>query len=194
MKKTIAVFVVLFVLWLGYIVSPFISLFAVVRAAETGDASAIEQRVNFPALRRSLSAQIVSTYARLTGMQTDRAGLTVGVAASFIDPFIEKLLTPAALADLLRGGWPKGVLADGTPDLSSALDLGAISNALKLYWNSDYGVGEVRILVPPDQPKGKQFRVELALSNWVWKLSGLGLPNELQERLAREMMKQQGKT
>jgi hypothetical protein len=192
MRKTIAVSVVLFALWLGYLVWPFVSLFAVVRAAQAGDTATIEQRVNFPALRRSLSGQIIQTYARLSGTQTDRAGISVGVAASFVDPFIEKLLSPAALADLLRGGWPRAIISDGPA--GSGLDLGTLSNAWWLYWNSDYGIGEVRILLPPDQPKEKQFRVELALNDWVWRLSGLDLPLDLQERLARELMKQQGKT
>jgi hypothetical protein len=193
MKKTIAAFVILFALILGYVAWPFVSLFAVVRAAEAGDTAAIEQRVNFPALRRSVSAQVIGTYARLTGMKTDGAGLTVGIAASFADPFIEKLLSPAALADLLRGAWPKTVVSDGLPG-GGAIDLSSLTDALRLYWYSDYGIGEVRIHVPADQPKEKRFRVELALNNWVWKLNGLGLPVDLQERLARELMKQQGKT
>jgi hypothetical protein len=44
--------------------------------------------------------------------------------------------------------------------------------------------------VPVNRPKEKQFRVRLALSGWTWKLSGLDLPHELQERLVREFAKQ----
>ena len=88
MRKTVAVFIVLFALLLGYIAWPLVSLFSVLSAAQAGDTTTIEQRVNFPALRRSLSVQIVQTYARLTGAQTDRAGIAVGAAASFVDPFI----------------------------------------------------------------------------------------------------------
>ena len=36
--------------------------------------------------------------------------------------------------------------------------------------------------------------VQLALTDWTWKLSGLDLPVALQEQLAREVMKQQGKS
>lgn len=194
MKKTVAAFVLLFALILGYVVWPFVSLFAVVRAAEAGDATMIEERVNFPALRRSVSTQVMGTYARLTGMKTDSSGLTVGLAASFADPFIEKLLSPAVLADLLRGAWPKAIVSEALPGASGGIDLSSFTDALRLYWYSDYGIGEVRIQLPADQPKEKRFRVELALNNWVWKLTGLGLPADLQERLARELMKQQGKT
>ena len=193
MRKNIAALLVLFALWVGYLVWPFASLIAVVRAAEAGDAAAISERVNFPSLRRSLAAQVIQTYARLNGMSLDGAGLTVGLGASFADPFIEKLLSPAALADLLRNGWPKAIFSDG-PAGTPGFSLGTLGDALSLYWNSDYGIGEVRVSVPASQPKEKQFRVELALNDWTWKLSGLGLPRDLQERLARELMKQQGKT
>lgn len=192
MKKTIAVVVLLLALWVGYLAWPFVSLLAVVRAAESGDVAAIQERVNFPALRRSLSGQIISTYARFTGMKLDGAGLTVGLAASLADPFIEKMLSPAALADLLRSGWPKGVLSDAAPG-AGGVSPSAIGNAWRLFLNSDYGIGEVRVTVPVDQPKEKQFRIELGLHDWSWKLQGLGLPVELQERLARELMKEQGK-
>ena len=65
-----------------------------------------------------------------------------------------------------------------------------LGNVWQLYLNSDYGIGEARFSVPVNRPKEKQFRVRLALSGWTWKLSGLDLPQELQERLAREFVKQ----
>jgi hypothetical protein len=192
MRKTIVALVVLIPLWLGYLIWPFASLFAVVRAAQAADSAAIAQHVNFPALRRSLAGQIIDTYARLTGTRLDRAGITVGVASSFADPLLEKLLAPATLAELLRSGWPKSVLAEAPPGIGG-LDQAALGNAWQLFLNSDYGIGEVRITLPAGQPKEKQYRVDLALDQWTWKLSGLLLPRETQERLARELMKQQGK-
>jgi hypothetical protein len=192
MRKILAATLVAIALSAGYMAWPYASLIGVVRAAKAGDVAQIKERVNVGALRRSLAYQIFQTYARLTGMRLDSAGLTVGAATSFIDPMVEKLLTPATLAELMRTGWPKAVLPEG-PISVEGLDPETLGNAFQLFLNSDYGIGEVRVTVPVHQPKEKQFRVELALERWVWKLNGLALPVELQERLARELMKQQGK-
>jgi hypothetical protein len=193
MRKTIATLLLLAALCSGYVAWPFVSLFGVVRAAQAGDVAKVRSRVDFPALRRSLAGQIVATYARLNGIRPDPTGLTVGVVASFMDPFIEKLMSPVAITELMRNGWPQSVL-DERPAGFEGLDSDTLGNAWQLYLNSDYGIGEVRITVPIRAPKEKQYRVQLALSDWTWKLSGLDLPVALQERLAREVMKQQGKS
>jgi hypothetical protein len=192
MRKTAVATAILLALCLFYVVWPFASLVSVVRAARAGDVVAIEQRVDWPALRRSLAGQIVATYARLNGMRLDRAGLTVGAVTSFMDPFIEKLLLPENIGELMRNGWPKAVLPDAPAGIEG-LDPDLLGNAWQLYLNSDYGIGEVRTTLPFHQPRDRQYRVQLALSNWTWKLSGLDLPVALQEHLVRELMKQQGK-
>jgi hypothetical protein len=193
MRKTIATLLLLAVLCTGYVAWPFVSLYAVVRAAQAGDVAAVQSRIDFPALRRSLAGQVVAAYARLNGIRPDPTGLTVGVVTSFMDPFIEKLMSPVAITELMRNGWPQSVL-DERPTGFEGLDTDTLGNAWQLYLNSDYGIGEVRIIVPIRAPKEKQYRVQLALSAWTWKLSGLDLPVALQERLAREVMKQQGKS
>jgi hypothetical protein len=191
MKKAVPALVVLVALWAAYIIWPLFSLFELVRAAQAGDAAAIVRRVDFPAMRRSIAGQVVETYTRLSGLRMERTGL-IGFASAFADPLIEKLITPAVLAEIVRGGWPSTVLAE-QPAGTRGFGLGALNEAWRLFVNSDYGIGEVRIFVPVDQPKDKQFRVLLALSGGTWKLAGLDLPAELQERLARELMKLQNK-
>src|SRR5215207_10010607 len=111
MRKTVISIAVLAGLCLAYVAWPFASLFEVVRAAQAGDVDAIARRVDFAALRRSLVAQLIETHARLAGKQLDRSGLTVGLASSLADPFVEKLISPATLAQIIRGGWPNA-LAD----------------------------------------------------------------------------------
>ena len=153
MRKTLTVFLVLFVFWLGYIVWPFASLLSVVRAAQTGDAAAIAQRVDYPKLRRSVAVQILQAYAELSGIKLDSASVAIGLTAAFADPFVEKLLTPAALAELLRSGWPKATLGDDAPAGSAGVGSSPLGNPWQLYLNSDYGIGVVRITLPIDQPK-----------------------------------------
>ena len=82
MRKTLGVFAILFLLWLGYIVWPFGSLFSVVRAAQARDAIALAQRVDFPRLRRSVAVQILQAYAGLSGIKLDSASVAIGLTES----------------------------------------------------------------------------------------------------------------
>jgi hypothetical protein len=189
MRKTLIGLAVLGALCLAYVVWPFASLYGVVRAAKANDAGAIARRIDAPALRRSLTAQLIETYRRITG-RTGRSGLMASVAASFTDPLVEKLITSASITELMRSGWTVPLLGD-RPAGFEGLDPNALGNAWQLYLQADYGLGEVRFPVPVSRPKEKQFRVRLALSGWTWKLAGLDLPHDLQERLVRELIKQE---
>jgi hypothetical protein len=192
MRKTIAGAAIVIALILFYVAWPFGSLIAVVRAAHAGDVKTVEQRVDWPALRRSFAGQIVGAYGRITGVRLDQSPVTVGVVTSFMDGFIEKLVLPENVSALMRDGWPKAIIDEGPAGIEG-LDPQTLGNAWQLYLNSDYGIGEVRTLVPFHQPKDKQFRVHLGLSHGSWKLTGLDLPVALQDKLARELLRQQGK-
>jgi hypothetical protein len=190
MKKTIAAIVLLFAVWFAWSAWPFLALYDLVRAAQAGDVAAIERGVDFPELRRSLSTQIIQAYARVSGKKVASGGLMIGIASAFADPFVEKLLSPQTLTDLLKNGWPRDMLAD-RPEGFEGLDLKTIGSALQLYFAADYGIGEFRVPVPINLPVPRQFRIRLALVDWTWKLSGLDLPHPLQDRLARELIRQE---
>src|SRR5258708_14808224 len=126
---------------------------------------------------------------RVTGKKLHGGGLMIGIASAFADPFVEKLLSAQTLTDLLKNGWPRDMLAE-RPEGFEGLDLNTLGNALQLYLAADYGIGEFRVPVPINLPLPRQFRIHLTLSDWTWKLSGLDLPTALQDRLARELIKQ----
>jgi hypothetical protein len=189
MKKTVITIFVLVAVWLAWSAWPFFALYDIARAAQAGDAARIERRVDLASLQRSLTDQIIAAYERVTGVR--QRGLVGAVAGAAVDPFIAKLLTPEALAALLRDGWPKGILAEPPPGFA-APDLTALGNILSLYAASDYGIGEFRIALPLDLPAERRFRLQLALSHWTWRLTALDLPPELTERLAREFAKERG--
>lgn len=194
MRKPLIVAGVLFALCAAYVVWPFASLFAVVRAAQSGDTAMIAQRIDTAGLRRSLTAQLIEAYARVSGKPLSRSGVVAGIAGiagSFTDPVVEKLLASPVIAEMIRTGWSKQVLATDRPIAMEGLDAGALGNAWQLYLNSDYGLGEVRYAIPVTRPKEQRFRVRLALSGWTWKLSGLDLPQALQEQIVRELLTQE---
>ena len=192
MRKAVAAIAILIILWLGWSAWPFFALYDLARAAQSGDIVKIEQRVDFAALGRSLSGQIVQTYARLAGVPIDRGSLIAGLASAVADPIVARLLTRVALAEFLRKGWPTEVLGD-PPAGFEAPNWNALGDVRQIYANAEYGVGEFRLRLPMNAARERQYRIQLGLRGWSWKLTGLELPQELQERLARELMKQQGR-
>src|SRR5437763_8377131 len=147
MRRTIIAIVIVALAGIGWCAWPIVGLYDLARAAQSRDLVKIEQRVDFAALGRSLSGQIVQTYARLAGLPVERGSLIAGLASAVADPIIARLLTRAALAELLQNGWPKAVLGE-PPTNFQRPDWNALGKAWQLYANSEYALGEFRIKLP----------------------------------------------
>jgi len=183
----IAVFLVL---WLGYAAGPFLAVYRLVDAVQARDVAALTERVDFPALRASLTAQIVRTYLRITG-KAGRPGslleqFAVGIGASMADPIVTKLITPEALLDLLQNGRPPTM--ENVPSIEG-LSSDALRNLWRVYVNSELGIGRFFVIVPVDKPEAESFRLQFCLRGWTWKLCGIEIPEQLQVRLAQEIVK-----
>ena len=87
-----------------YLASPLIALYDIASAVETKDAAAITERIDFPALKRSLTKQIVEEYFALTGTKPLLRALGKRFAVSVADPIVARLMTVRALLDLLGKG------------------------------------------------------------------------------------------
>lgn len=192
MRLTIRIGAPLLVLWLAYVVWPFFGVYRLVSVVQARDVPALTERVDFPALRRSLTVQIARTYLRMTGKAGRPESIveqfTVGVAASVADPLVAKLVSPEALLDLLQNGRPPGVFSDNVPSIDG-LSSEALGNVWRLYVNSELGIGRFFIDVPVDKPPADRFRLQFCLTGWTWKLCGVELPEQLQIRLAQEILK-----
>jgi len=188
MRKIIAIVVVLVVLFLAWSAWPFFGVYALARAVQSGDIAKIEERVDYPALGRSLSGQILATYARLTGLPLDR-GLVGGLANAIADPLVTKIVSRLALAQFLQNGWPTPVLGDRPPSIPTP-NWNALGDVWQLYANAQYGLRDFRLRVPVNEPRARQYRVNLTLEGLTWKLTGFDLPEEVLDRLARELIKQ----
>src|SRR3954468_18188959 len=152
MRKTAAAILILAGLSLGWFAWPFVGLYDLARAAQSRDVGKIEQRVDFAALGRSLSGQIVQTYSRLAGLPVERGSLVAGLASAVADPIIARLLTRVTLAELLENGWPKTVLGDPPPAFQRP-NWSSLGNAWQLFANSEFGIGEFRLRLPADAPR-----------------------------------------
>jgi hypothetical protein len=189
MRLTITIGAALLVLWLSYTGWAFSAAYQLASAVHARDVPAVTERVDFPPLRRSLTAQLVRTYLRITG-KTGRPGsileqFAVGVGSSVADPIVAKLMSPEALFDLLRDGRPAGIFSDNVPSIEG-LSSQALGKVWRVYVNSELRLGTFFVTVPADKPPAEHFRLEFCLTSWTWKLCGAELPEQLQIRLVQE--------
>ena len=67
MRTTIWISAVLLAVWLAYAASPFFAVYDLLRIVQERNLAELPARVDFPAVRRSLTPQIVRTYLRISG-------------------------------------------------------------------------------------------------------------------------------
>jgi len=194
MVWTLRITFLLILAWIGFLVSPFVALYDLTRAVEAKDVARIGERVNFHALRLSLSQQIAGAYLQTPGAakefgDLDRRAAT-NAGAIIVNPIVEKLVTPQALIDLLDDGWPEGVAARPRGAAGAApqtqFEFGSLAQAWRLFITSEgQGFRSVTIPFPPDAERSKQFRVTLRFSNLTWRVTGLEIPQDLRRQLIR---------
>jgi len=169
-----------------YIGSPLVALYRIGSAVEARDAAALEQRIDFPSVRRSFNRQIMARYRKVTGKPVPLGAMARRFALSVADPIVARLMTINALLDLLgKGevGTSARVPADQAPFTASSL-----GNVWQLWLSSDYLGRTFYIYLPPDRPRVSQFGVEFRLSSWQWRIVGIDLPEDLKEELTRELV------
>src|SRR5215813_9275458 len=110
MHKTILTIAVLALAWIAYLAWPAYDLAQFVRAIERGDATAAAHYVNLGRVRNSLTEQIIEAYLQRTGARS--GPLVQGAVGALADPIVYKLISPEALTELLRIGWPRAVLSE----------------------------------------------------------------------------------
>src|SRR4051812_15824440 len=158
MRKWIIAILILVLAGVGWFAWPFAGLYDLARAAQSRDIAKIEQRVDFSALGRSLSGQIVQTYSRLAGLPIERGSLVAGLASAIADPIIARLLTRVTLAQMLETGWPKDVHGE-PPSEFRPPNWNSLGSVWQLFSNSEYGIREFRLRLPAEAPRERQFRV-----------------------------------
>lgn len=191
MRKTIVVSLVLLLLFLAGAIWPFAAIYDIALKAEAGDAAGLSERIDFTAVRRSLVRQIIAAYLRLSKIRVDPTGLTTALAGSIADPIVEKLISPAALTDLLRNGWPGAALPDRPPGFVG-IGSANFSNWWALFADSEYGLSGFSVSLPVEKPQAQRFRVRLKLSRQGWKLSGIDLPEDILTKLTEQIVARGG--
>jgi hypothetical protein len=189
MRWTFRISVMLFLAWAIFMISPFVALYDLAKAVEAKDLARITERVNFNAVRTSLSRQILGEYLDEKDVGGLNRDVATGIGTAALNPVIEELVTPEALAGLLEKGVPQQIAAGGngaTPPLR--VDLGSIEDLWRVFISSEsQGFRSITIPLPATEPKQKQFRLTMRIRGTTWRLSGIELPQALREELIQRV-------
>ncbi len=187
---TVIALVVLVALYWGWALMGAAELASV---ASTGDPAAVMQRVDLPALTRSLGAQIAHAYLdqnpQFKKLLSVEQGFLGSAGAGEAEALLREMLTPEAIAALLKEG-RAGLAGAGAPDGLSLWRMPPLSEAFRAglvetLRNSSFD-GPMSFVVGLTSPEGR-FGVHLHLTGTTWRLSGLDIPEEISARLAREI-------
>ena len=195
MRNTIRAAIALVILMAAYWGWALIGAAELASAASQGDAEAVMQRVDLPALRRSLGGQIARAYLeqnpQFQKLLSVEKGFVGSVGGGAADALLREVVTPEAIAALLSQGRLKAGAADaGTPWRMPPLSEAFRTGPLQALMNSRFD-GPLSFVVGLDSPEGR-YRVHLHLSGATWLLSGLDVPNDVSARLARQIAERVG--
>jgi hypothetical protein len=186
MRWTLRIAAILAVLLLAYAIWPVVGFFRIASAIEARDAPALAKRVDFRALRKNLTKQVVAAYLQLTGKEKKLGllgkGIALGIGTSYAQPIIARLLTEQSFIDLLSKG-------EGGAGIKVPVSANAMKSGWQTWWASEYGLGDYYVYLPPDKPLDERFTVKLSLTDFQWKLAGIDLPEPMRLELAQELMK-----
>ncbi len=163
---------------IAYFASPLLAVRGLVSAAKAGDEAALEQRVDFPALRQSMknemNARLVAEMRKDLG-DHDKAlgGLGMLLAPSFISSAVDTLITPKAVAAMVtEAREPRA--ADGIGQARPKTD-DADDKIKRSY--SYRGLNTFAVtLHEQDRPERRLSLLMERRNLFFWKLAGVELP------------------
>jgi Protein of unknown function (DUF2939) len=190
MRTTLLTVGLVAAIWLALAAWPIQTVSKLAHAVETGDVATVVAHVDFASLRASLTEQVGDSYLRLTGIKISplARGLATAAAGSVADPVIARIVTPEALTDLLKTGWPNAVAGERPPG-TIGLSVKNVGTAWQIFASADYGLRRFLVFVPPSFAPEHRFGLEFRLSQWRWQLTGVRLPEPVSVALAEVLSK-----
>jgi hypothetical protein len=173
--------------WLG---SAGWALSGLASAARTGNGAEILARTDLPALKRSLTEQIVTAALARIGESRPIKPMEKMIASTYgssiADALLTKLLTADNLTELLRSGrisQPGAPALTGLPALGQ-LDIDVSSVLGRFRFISPATIG-IRLDDSPDPAAATEIELHRELLDW--KLAGLNLPKATVRDLAAQL-------
>ncbi len=156
----------------GYFASPYLAVVGLVNAIRAGDKDGLEERVDFPAVREHLKAEITATFVAKfrddPEMQANPfAGLGLALVPVMADKAVDALVTPEGLAHLLAESQDP---ADRKPVFGLPKDAGYIT------------LDRFRVSAPAGKSKTKKIDLILRRQGlFHWTLTRIQLPKDFLE-------------
>jgi hypothetical protein len=208
MRRSFWIAAILLLLLLAYFLWPVGDLYRLASAIEAKDSAALAKLVDFPALKKSLTKQLVHAYLEITGKKREKQkkpkltlierSVAIGVGASIAEPIVAQLLNEKTLLDLLSKGRlsVKGGTGEGQKVEAELAELAPFTKATaekawQIWLTTDYRGTDIYARLPPDKPRDEQFRVTLSLAGLQWKLAALELPQPMLIQFAKELIAEQ---
>jgi hypothetical protein len=192
MRWFLGVVVAIVIFIVVYLGSAALSLAGLIAAAREGDGAAVIERIDVPALTRSLTSQIVAAYLERVGT-TRRVSpvekmLVNTYGATIADAMVAKMLTPEKLTQILKTGNLDA--APGVPNLTGLPSLADLHNE---DWFSLLGrlsfVQPVLLAIRVSRASDPDnyAAVNLHYEGLGWRLSGMVLPKAVLRDLAASL-------
>lgn len=165
-------------IWFG----PHLTVHAMRKAAERGDAEALSSHVDFPALRESVRTQMAARVSDRLGGDSAWSRLGADFATTLASPAIDAMVSPEALAMIFAGRDMRDRYAAPAPDASSpdANDGQSHGGIDTSRWRLSMGYDDLStfsVKVANDGMGPAPSRLVFKRHNLLWwKLSGIELP------------------
>ena len=184
---TAIVITLLILAWIGYRAWPLYTLTSLARAIEDKDVARVMTHVDVPKVRHSIIVQLLDTHLKTRVPNAVLRGLVADVAGAVVDPAVADLVTPEAMTDFLRVGWPTNAIPDrptGVPSDISVVTSGDLGSAWRTYLRANFGISRLEIELPEALPPDRRFSLEFRLTGWRWRLVNIRFPEYLRVELA----------
>lgn len=161
----------------GYLVaSPYIAVYQIRQAAKARDADALERYIDFPRVRESLKEQInakVMATAATELADNPFAAFGMAFAGAMVDRLVSAAVTPAGLAEMMKGEKPK--LKGASQPAGSAPKAPAMREPLSDAEMGYQGFSRFVVSVPSKDGSGP-VRFILTRSGLSWQVSDVKIP------------------
>ncbi|CAN2534386.1 hypothetical+protein [Methylocapsa aurea] len=188
MRRVLFACLALLALALLYAGYAFLSLRQLEAGVKAGDAVAISDHVDFPAVRGSIKEQLATIVMSraLDGADKNRspgarlgAGLLAAIGPALIDTAVDRFVSPAAIGALLArrataASPGQGPAAAGDGQEPRELDLRRFAHRFELLSPTRFRITHK-----------DGVAIVFALSDWTWKVADIRIPPDLLKKLLR---------
>lgn len=156
-----------FAAWMYF--SPYVAYRNLTRAADRGDVEALNELVDFPALRTSFKENLKTAVAREISADADNPLAAMGgaLAGMLTSRVVDAAVTPAGIAALTRGNDPTGDEDGGASGQADREDV-------RVERDRRYeGVNRFAVRYLDPENGGEQFALIMRRDGLGWRLSGI---------------------